>query len=153
MAKFYLYAIAIAISFTGGWKAAQWQRDSQQLDTVIEQQESTAQTIKTAAHIDTKHTETREALQRENNDIVRDIDAGRIRLYIPAATVSTCTSAASMGNGTGAADTNAGSATAIESDTAAEIIMLTARGDDAIAKLTALQEYVRSVCLRPALHP
>lgn len=144
----YSAAIAMLLGAYAGWTAAQWQRDSQQLDTVIQQHESTVLAIETAAQIDTKHTETREALQRENNDIVRDIDAGRIRLHIPAATVSTCTSAASVDHGAGAADTNERAIAAIESDTGARIAELTARGDNAIAKLLALQEYVRSICLR-----
>lgn len=148
MSSAWLYLALIAISFVAGWQVANWQRDSQQLDIVIEQQDVTEQAIETAAQIDTKHTEIRGALNSENNNIVRDIDAGRIRLYIPAATVSTCTSATSLGNGAGTADTNERAVAVIESDTAAKIIALTARGDDAIAKLNVLHDYIQTVCLR-----
>ena len=145
MLRFYVSVFLIALGFSAGWTTANWRNDSKQLNDVIKQQEQTKNIQDKVKQLDKERTQKAEALNDKNQTIVRDIDAGRIELRIPAATVSKC-STTSMDDAARTAHTDQRTDAVIESSTAAKIAALTARGDKAIEQLTALQSYVRTSC-------
>lgn len=146
MLRFYVSVFLIALGFSAGWTTANWRNDSKQLNDVIKQQEQTKNIQDKVKQLDEEHTKKAEALNDKNQTIVRDIDAGRIELRIPAATVSKCSTTVRVDDAARTANTDKRTDVVIESSTAAQIAALTARGDKAIEQLTALQSYVRTSC-------
>lgn len=81
--------------------------------------------------------------EEENARLRADVLRGDIRLSVPA----TCPATAVPGNSATTGGAHAESRADIDERAAAEILSLTDRGDRAIRQLSALQQYVRTVCM------
>ncbi|WP_051686932.1 lysis protein [Microbulbifer sp. HZ11] len=146
--------LALVVAFSAGWKVQGWRLTIKHEKYRREQAEALNEARdlvdrleslyrNKVATIDARYTKELKDAQAENDRLRADLQRGAIRLSIPAK----CPATSVPGNPGTTGSTNATSRADIDERAAAEILTLTERGDKAIRQLSALQEYVRSVCI------
>jgi len=140
-----LAACAVAILF--GWQHIERQADqlataTEQVTTLESAAASRRNTQRLLADLDTEHTKALTDAQADNRKLRTAVATGAHRLSVKAACPA-------VRNATGAASVDDAEARAELDPASAERIVATANdGDDAIRTLSALQDYVRTVCLK-----
>lgn len=143
----------LALVFFTGWLVNGWrlggeheQYRREQAEKLLEaRQQIRRQEYAHRRHVETIDQDYQQELTDAQDEIDRlraDVQRGAVRLSVPAKCerVPGNTGAASRTHATGRAELDPGAT--------AEILALTERGDRAIRQLSALQEYVREVCVR-----
>ena len=152
--KVLVVVLALVVAFSAGWKVQGWRLTTKHEKYRREQAEALNEARdlvdrleslyrKNVASIDARYTKELKDAQAENDRLRTDLLRGAIRLSIPAK----CPAASVSSNTSSTGSTDATSRADIDERAAAEILTLTERGDKAIRQLSALQEYVRSVCI------
>lgn len=138
--------------FLFGWK---WQaveyaefREDQVADALVDMAHAQVQRDKLQKRfeaLDARHTEAKRNAEEREEQLLSDIGAGRIRLSVLA---SECGASAEPGSG-GLDDGRVRAD--LDPAHGERVIRITREGDRAIRALSALQDYVRRVCLADGL--
>lgn len=143
----YLIAALVACLFLiyGGWQRIQAQAVALDAATARNTQLEAAaasrrNTQRLLAQLDTEHTQERERANQTNAGLLAVVAAGERRLSVPAR----CPSVRSAASTTRMDDAKARAE--LDPAAAARIVRIANDGDDAIHKLNALQDYVRTAC-------
>jgi len=141
-------AALFGVGFVCGWK---WQaavfagyREDQALDVLVAVSAMQAQRDQVQgklAALSTRHMEAKQHAEEREQDLLADIESGRRGLSVLAqrCAAASPSGAAGVDDGTVRAD--------LDPAHGARVIRITREGDRAIRALSALQDYVRTVCL------
>lgn len=102
-----------------------------------------AEAERALAELDKKHTEALRNAETLRSSIFSDIDSGARWLSVPT-TNTNCAGVPEAASTTGVDDDRARAR--IDPQAAGRIVRIAGDGDDAIRQLTALQEYVNTIC-------
>lgn len=145
-------AAILIVVFIAGWIINGWRLDLQFTEYREQQAQLLAEARKQAAHkvsrlqielaeLDQRHTRSLKDAQSDNERLRADIRNGERRLSVRATcpAMSADSSASRVDDGASRAE--------VDPATAERVVRVANDGDDAIRQLTALQNYVRDVCL------
>ena len=137
--------LACGVVIYAGWQKIEAQavaldESTKQVKTMQAAAESSRNTIKLLADLDTQHTQERERANQINASLRADIAAGQRRLSVLATSCSPAGSATATGLG------HAEARAELDPAAAERIVRIANDGDDAIRQLTALQDWVSKAC-------
>lgn len=142
----YARTLILLAAFIAGWKIHEAFEAKKQLKVAVELGAKAAQVAAEAQVADEDGVALRSKLAKANQELARALALGDKRLRLePEPAATTAAKAACMGDGKGTSHDNAGSnGHFINPRIAAELVAVTARADDAIVKLGALQAFINS---------
>lgn len=115
----------------------------QHINTLQKYRIQAAEAERALAELDKKHTEALRNAEALRSSIFSDIDSGALRLSVPTANTN-CAGVPETASATRVDDDR--TRARIDPAAAGRIVRIAGDGDDAIRQLTALQEYVNTIC-------